>query len=631
ELREYLKSRLPEYMVPAAFVTMESLPLNANGKVDRKALPAPDYAPAASADEYVASRDEVERALCEVWAEVLRVGRVGIRDNFFELGGDSILSIQVIARAARRGVRVTPRQLFEHQTVEALAAAAGSGARAEVEQGTVGGDVPLTPIQHWFFERRFAEQHHFNQAVLLKVEGMSVDVLREVVTRLVAHHDALRLRFTRESGGEWRQHNSPVEPNDLCQVIDLSSTTDAELPAAVERECTSVQRTLDLTRGPLLRAALIECGAGRGQRLLLTVHHLAVDGVSWRILLEDFERAYTQAVRGGSTDFGPKTTSFKQWAERLTAYARTEAVWNQAAYWRRQSERAASQPARLREGVSDTAGGVRVVERYLSAEVTRSLLTRASAAWGTQINDLLLSALALSVPSLVGAREGGGVAVELEGHGREEVVAGVDLSRTVGWFTTRYPVWLESADGLLETLRDVGKSLREVPERGIGYGLLRYCGGDEALSVDEGARPGLSFNYLGQFDQVLDSGSGGGGESLLRAARESCGEQVSALGERAQGVSVVGSVAGGRLSVEWVYCGELYGDVEVNEAADRFMSALEELAALAEAGASLPEPEPVKDAFSPESFPLAKLDEKKLERIALLLEDDEEEEVAAGV
>ncbi|MFL6284217.1 MAG: amino acid adenylation domain-containing protein, partial [Pyrinomonadaceae bacterium] len=181
ELREYLKSRLPEYMVPAAFVTMESLPLNANGKVDRKALPAPDYAPAASADEYVAPRDEVERALCEVWAEVLRVGRVGIRDNFFELGGDSILSIQVIARAARRGVRVTPRQLFEHQTVEALAAAAGSGARAEAEQGTVGGDVPLTPIQHWFFERRFAEQHHFNQAVLLKVEGMSVDVLREVV------------------------------------------------------------------------------------------------------------------------------------------------------------------------------------------------------------------------------------------------------------------------------------------------------------------------------------------------------------------------------------------------------------------------------------------------------------------
>jgi amino acid adenylation domain-containing protein/non-ribosomal peptide synthase protein (TIGR01720 family) len=623
ELREYLKTRLPEYMVPAAFVLSESLQLNANGKVDRKALPAPDYAPATSADAYVAPRDAVEEALCEVWAEVLRVERVGVRDNFFELGGDSILSIQVIARAARRGVRVTPRQLFEHQTVEALAAAAG-GERVEAEQGVVSGEAPLTPIQQWFFERGFAEQHHFNQAVLLEVEGMSVEVLRDVVKQLVTHHDALRLRFTREADTTWRQHNSPVEPHDLCSLIDLSAVADADLTSEAERACTAVQRSLDLTRGPLLRAALVECGEGRGRRLLLTVHHLAVDGVSWRILLEDFARAYAQASKGEAVDLGPKTTSFKQWAERLTAYARTEAVRNQAAYWRRQSERAASQPARRREGVSDTAGAARVVERYLSAEATRVLLTRASAAWGTQINDLLLTALAFSAAELVGYGEG--VAVELEGHGREEVVAGVDLSRTVGWFTTRYPVWLTTESELLGTLRVVSEALRGVPERGIGYGLLRY-GGD--LSVAE-TRPGLSFNYLGQFDQVI-GGRSEGDSGLLRAARESCGEQVSGSGERPQGVSVVGSVAGGRLSVEWTYSSELYGDAEINEAADRFVESLEELAALAESGAKLPEAAPLKDVPPPEKFPLAKLDAKKLERLSLLLEEDEEEEVAAGV
>jgi amino acid adenylation domain-containing protein/non-ribosomal peptide synthase protein (TIGR01720 family) len=616
ELREYLKSRLPEYMVPAAFARLNELPLTANGKVDRKALPEPSSSAEDASGEYVAPRDEVERALCEVWAEVLRVGRVGIRDNFFELGGDSILSIQVIARAARRGVRVTPRQLFEHQTVEALAAAAGAGAAADAEQGVVSGDVPLTPIQRWFFERIHTDVHHWNQAFLFKPQQqLTCETLREALGILVAHHDALRLRFTFGPDGECLQHNSPVEPHDLCQVVDLSAVSDSDLAAAVERECTSVQRTLDLTRGPLLRAALIECGAGRGQRLLLTVHHLAVDGVSWRILLEDFEAAYQQVSVCDSPDLGPKTTSFRQWAERLTAYARTEAVRGQTVYWRRQSERAASQPARLREGVGDTAGSARSVECYLSTEATRSLLTRTAAAWGTQINDVLLTALALSAPSLVGAREG--VAVELEGHGREEVVAGVDLSRTVGWFTTRYPVWLEAKGDLLGTLRSVSDALREVPERGIGYGLLRYC--DDTFvapppHVGEGARPGLSFNYLGQFDQVI-SGGGDGDEGLLRAARESCGEQVSAASERTQGVGVICAVAGGRLSAEWSYGGGLYGDEEIASAADAFILALEELAALAEVGAKLPEAAPVEVVATHDDFTDVDLSQDDLEEI----------------
>jgi non-ribosomal peptide synthase protein (TIGR01720 family) len=261
--------------------------------------------------------------------------------------------------------------------------------------------------------------------------------------------------------------------------------------------------------------------------------------------------------------------------------------------------------------VSDTAGSARVVEQYLSAEATRSLLTRASAAWGTQINDLLLSALAVSAASLVGA--GGGVAVELEGHGREEVVAGVDLSRTVGWFTTRYPVWLEAKEDVLGTLRSVSDAMRGVPERGIGYGLLRYCdeASGEALHDDEGRRPGLSFNYLGQFDQVL----GGGGESLLRAARESCGEQVSYASERTQGVAVVCAVAGGRLSVEWTYACGLYGDEEVTEAADRFISALEELAALAETGATLPEAAPAEVASTHDDFTDVDLSQDEFEEI----------------
>jgi amino acid adenylation domain-containing protein/non-ribosomal peptide synthase protein (TIGR01720 family) len=608
ELREYLKTRLPEYMVPAAFVRLAELPLTANGKVDRKALPAPSSAAQEASDAYVAPRDVVEEALCEVWAEVLRVERVGVRDNFFELGGDSILSIQVIARAGRRGVRVTPRQLFEHQTVEALAAAAGAAGATDAEQGVVSGEAPLTPVQRWFFERIGTDVHHWNQALLFEPrQRITCEVVREVLGIIVTHHDALRLRFTREADTTWRQHNSPVEPHDLCSFIDLTAVADADLTTEVARACTAVQRSLDLTRGPLLRAALVECGEGRGQRLLLAVHHLAVDGVSWRILLEDFEKTYRQVSAGESPDLGPKTTSYKQWAERLTAYARTEAVRSQTAYWRKQSERAASQTARRRDGVRDTPDNARVVERYLSAEATRVLLTRATAAWGTQINDLLLTALAFSAAELVGYGEG--VAVELEGHGREEVVAGVDLSRTVGWFTTRYPVWLTTESELLGTLRGVSEALRGVPERGIGYGLLRYCGGGE-LSVAE-TRPGMSFNYLGQFDQVL----GGESDELLRAARESCGEQVSGWSERTQGVGVTCVVARGCLSVEWTYAGGLYGDAEINEAADRFVESLEELAALAECGATLPEAAPAEVASAQDDFADIELSQDELEEI----------------
>src|ERR1051326_7523699 len=293
ELLAYLKERLPDYMVPQAFVALEQWPLTPNGKIARRALPAPEGNRLRSAQQYAAPRTDAEKLLAEIWAEVLRVETVGIHDNFFELGGDSILSIQIVARARRGQLYLTPRDLFQHQTIAELAVAAGSQT-ASAEQGEVIGELPLTPIQRWFFAQQLPEQGHFNQAVLLGVrQRVEARLLAPLLTALLQQHDALRLRFHQHEG-EWRQLNASLAeslPAPLS-VIDLSAVSDAELAQAVAAEAETQQGRLDLEHGPLLRLVLFELGAERGQRLLLIVHHLVVDGVSWRILWEDFQRGY---------------------------------------------------------------------------------------------------------------------------------------------------------------------------------------------------------------------------------------------------------------------------------------------------------------------------------------------------
>jgi aryl carrier-like protein len=287
ELRSYLKEKLPEYMVPSTFVALEKLPLTSNGKVDRRALPAPDRT-RSETESYVAPRTSIEETLAHIWSEVLRVEQVGVDDNFFELGGDSILSIQVISRARKAGLLLSPRQLFERPTIAQLAAVVGSATAVEaVEQGPVTGEVLLTPIQRWFFEQQLADPHHFNQAVVLDApSALNPDLLEQAVSHLLAHHDALRLRFQRTAAG-WRQFNAPTEAHRVFSTLDLSSVAEAQRPQAMTEAATALQASLDLKQGPLVRLLYIDLGAGRAGRLFWVIHHLAVETYmpstsSWR-------------------------------------------------------------------------------------------------------------------------------------------------------------------------------------------------------------------------------------------------------------------------------------------------------------------------------------------------------------
>ncbi|MCP4663254.1 MAG: amino acid adenylation domain-containing protein, partial [bacterium] len=311
ELRSFLKARLPEYMVPAIFATLEELPHSPSGKVDRTALSRRALPSAARPEAaFAPPRTPSEQTLAAIWSQVLGIERAGIHDNFFELGGDSILSIQIVARARRAGVGITPRQLFQHQTIAELAANAVAGVEVAAEQGPVSGPVPLTPIQRWFFEQEVEQPWHWNQAVLLGVaQRLDGAILAGALERLLAHHDALRLRFARDASG-WRQEMAlPGDSVPLLRV-DLSALVEAEGRDAVAAAATRAQASLDLERGPLLRAVYFELGSGTTGLLLWVIHHLAVDAVSWRVLLEDLETAYDALRRGEEPILPAKTTSF---------------------------------------------------------------------------------------------------------------------------------------------------------------------------------------------------------------------------------------------------------------------------------------------------------------------------------
>ncbi|MFS8067586.1 MAG: condensation domain-containing protein, partial [Byssovorax sp.] len=482
-------------------------------------------------------------------------------DNFFEIGGDSILSIQIVARAQQAGFRITPRQLFQHPTIAELAEVVGFHAEVSAEQGAVTGEAPLTPIQRWWLEQQLADSHHHNQSSFLEVPGgLDAVALEEALAALLAHHDALRLRLV----GEAQSFAPPGSPVPLLRV-DLASVPESDRKAVIEKAAAEAQASLDLAVGPVLRAVLFESGAEGPARLLLVIHHLAVDGVSWRILLEDLWTAYEQRRRGEAIALPPKTTSFKRWAEKLDAYARGEAALAEEAFWR--------DPVRLRVGRvpidhedgENAESTMRVVALSLGEEETQQLLREVPEAYQTQINDILLTAFAQAFGDLTGSDV---TLVDLEGHGREELFDDVDLSRTVGWFTTVFPV-------AGAAIKSVKEQLRAVPTRGLGHGVLRYLRADEARCAELAALPQaeVSFNYLGQLDQALPEAS------PFRWARESSGPTHSPRAARRYLLDLNVSVAKGALTARFLYSEARHRRETVERLAARYLDELRGLIA----------------------------------------------------
>lgn len=572
DLRGFLQQKLPAYMVPSTFVQLKALPRLPNGKVNIKALPAPEIVRAELSRTFVAPQTPVEKVLAEIWTQVLRVERVGIHDNFFELGGDSILSIQIVAKANQAGLQLTPKQLFDRQTIAELAAVAGTTRTIQIEQGLVTGHVPLTPIQHWFFEQNQPNPHHWNQAILLEVQPIDLKLLEQVVQNLLHHHDALRLRFVPKESG-WQQTNASLDQVVPVTRLDLSALPPNEQESAFEAAVAQLQASLNLSEGPIVRVALFDLGANKPSRLLLVIHHLAIDGVSWRIILADFQTSYEQLSRGEVIQLPPKTTSFQQWAIRVSEYAQSAALQRELDYWCAEPRRQVAHLPTDFPRSDNTEASARTISVTLSVAETQALLQKVPAAYQTQINDVLLTALVQVFEQWTGSNT---LLIDLEGHGREEIFDNVDLSRTVGWFTSHFPVLLlGEASQLGNALKAVKEQLRCIPNRGIGYGILRYLSSELAIRSKLQALPQaeVSFNYLGQSDQVFSE------SSLFAPAQESSGLTRSLQGKRSYLLEVTGIIAAGQLRVNWTYSEAIHRSRTVEHLAESFIKVLRSLIA----------------------------------------------------
>ncbi|TRU43400.1 MAG: amino acid adenylation domain-containing protein, partial [Microcystis aeruginosa Ma_QC_Ca_00000000_S207] len=605
ELRQFIQDRLPDYMIPAFLILLESFPLTPNGKVDRRALPLPKINPN-ELEDYATPRTKNEQILAQIWQEVLGLKTISINDNFFELGGDSILGIQIIAKANQQGLKITPKQLFIHQTIAQLAPVVEEVPIPEIIQELVTGKVPLTSIQHWFFEQNLSELHHFNQSVFLEVSAhVKPDLLKQAIAKLLYHHDALRLRFIKEQG-EWQQYNSDDEDTFGFEVVDLSALYYGEQITQMAEISELKQRSLNLEQGPLVSAVFFQLG--NSARLLIIIHHLVIDGVSWRILLEDLGTSYHQLEAGKSGQLPAKTSSFKNWAEAIQIYAQKPEHKSQLDYWLAANFNSVPcLPLDYQaDATANTFANANILSFSLTEEQTRLLLQGVPQAYNTQINDILLTAL---VQTFARWTNFPGLLLDLEGHERENVINSLTLSRTIGWFTSIFPVFLtlENIENTGDSLKSIKEQLRQIPNRGVDYGIGYYLNPDLSIQfrLRNYPKAQVSFNYLGQFTDSQISSLGG------KFAKESSGSIHSPLGQRSHLIDINGIVVGGKLEIEWQYSEKFHQKTTIENLANAYRDSLESLinhCLSAEGG------------YTPSDFPDADLNQAELDELLLELD-----------
>ncbi|MEM9004406.1 MAG: amino acid adenylation domain-containing protein [Cyanobacteria bacterium P01_F01_bin.86] len=604
QLRAHLKAQLPDYMIPAVFVSLENLPLTPNGKLDRKALPAPETIEQSS--EGSAPRTPQEQHLVTIWQELLPVKSIGIHDNFFEMGGDSILSIQVISRAKNVGLQISAKQIFQYQTIAELANVAMATVKLDCQQGVVIGNAPLTPIQRWFVTGQTAPHHHFNQSVLLQVPSeIEADILQQALSEVLEHHDALRLHFTRE-GEDYRQTNLELdlEPQGKgsLAVIDLSNKETEEQENAIKQISTEFQVSLNISTGDMMKIVLFKLGDDLGSRLLIIIHQLVIDGVSWQILLEDLETTYQQLISHTPVQLSSKTTAFIDWAKRLNEYGRSQTLTQELDYWMTQPwSMASSLPLDYADRTaSNTVGDAQNVSVKLSQSDTTALLESVNEAYNTQINDILLSALGLAFVEWTGQSK---ILINLEGHGREDIFDDVDISRTVGSFTSLFPLLLDLPEekNIEAIIKSTKEQLRAIPNHGIGFGLLRYLSSSDVMDrVRTIPTPDIAFNYLGHFDQIQS-------KSGWKAASESIGENSNSHLNRSQLLEIKALIIEGELRIDWTYSGNFHRRGTIEGLAQRYLSAIRSIIEHCQKADH--------SGYTPSDFPNANLDQAELDEL----------------
>jgi non-ribosomal peptide synthase protein (TIGR01720 family) len=562
-LRAFVQTRLPSYLIPTHFVGLDSLPLTVNGKLDQRILPLPDLNQRSTA--ILAPTTDLEHTLVEIWQTVLKLDTLSLTDNFFELGGDSILAIQLVSRINQAGWQITPKQLFQFPTIAELSAIVTPLAASDPEPAVITGGVALTPIQNWFLSQNLPNPNHFNQAVLLEVSSpWTRDRLHTALRHLLHHHDALRLRLEMTDGG-WKQEI--MSPRDRVPLTwwDGSDLTEAQQHSQIQQTAEQMQASLNLSTGELVRVAYFD-GGDRPHRLLVVIHHWAIDGVSWRILLEDLQQLDQQLRQGEVPQLPPKTTSFQRWADRLQTVADTGDWSAEREYWQ-QVVQQPIKPLPVDLPSDDNRQAIAAQVRLsLSPEQTASLLRTVPAAYNTQITEVLLWAIAHSFQAWTGESTRH---FDLESHGRSaDFAEDLNFSRTVGWFTSLFPVCLTmpNSANLGTALIAIKEQVRAIPQQGIGYGILRYLTArSDAASLTSPAE--VSVNYLGQIDRPAAS-------SVASSAIAATSDRRNPHSHR---LEIVGAVQANQLYLEWHYSQQQYHPETIATLANHCIQALQQL------------------------------------------------------
>ncbi|MCH7920792.1 MAG: amino acid adenylation domain-containing protein [Planctomycetes bacterium] len=553
ELRQYVAQTLPDYMVPANFIFLDGLPLTPNGKVDLNKLPDPHEHRFVSNIEPCQSTNEKVKRLLRIWQDVLGTNKIGIHDNFFDLGGDSIISMQVIARARQQELHITPKQMFQYPRISDLAAVIDEPKATEAEQHAVVGAVPITPIQQWFHNLNLSHPEFWNQSYLFEVPPeFDLEIFQKSFDVIAMHHDALRMRTSHESSNIVHCNLSNIESTKLSHY-DLSGLS-PEVQARKRRELVcSHQARLCPQLGKNTQVVYFDSGHKALNRLLIVIHHLVIDTVSWTIILEDLETVYYQLQNNQPVQLAKKTTSFKEWAHSLVEYAKSETLRGEINYWLEPEYTVKKRlPLDFVSGDNSESSAC-VTTVCLGPEETGQLLQQVPPVYNTKIDDILLTALLYAFSDWTHEQS---LALGKEGHGREDIIEGIDLTRTVGWFTSFYQMVLH-----LDDLSDYGRSIkiikeqiRTIPNCGIGNDLLRYLSPDKSVrqALEATPKADVLFNYLGQQDNRQ------GKCRLLRMTGESTGPQRHPDNMRHHIIEINSMVFEGQLRTDFSYSRNLH-------------------------------------------------------------------------
>lgn len=599
ELHETIANNLPDYMLPDTYISLPQLPVTSSGKIDKNALPSPQLPE--NLTDYQGPRNEIEKVLCEIWSQTLNIEQVSIHDDFFNLGGDSILSMQVVAKAKRKNIFISIRDIYVAKNIAKLAEISKRQKRRERRsKKVIQGSQILLPIQQQLFAESEQEPHYFNQSVLLSVPAsLNKRWLSQLVYALYQRHDVFRLRFdqdhdkgqNQDQQGPWQAEYGTLDRTMLDNSVvyfDVSAEPDAVKEATILEIGQKYQSSFSLSDGGLFKVIYFDFGDESEGRLLLLAHHLVIDGVSWRIVLGDLQQGFTQLTQGEKVSLLPGTESYQDWASFLRTYANCTEFQNEAAYWLEQAQIPVTELP-VKESASEQLSGAQERQGLtfsLDEEKTAYLLSSAPQVYQTEINELLLSALFMAIKKWTKSAQ---CRVTMEGHGREYLTDSPDVSETVGWFTTKYPFTMATtAENIADIIKSVKAQYRAIPNKGIGYGLLTYFDNDQqseqqVSGVIPQTKSQLLFNYLGNFETSFDKSTG------FAVANEAYGSNVSQQHKPKHGLTLEGVVWEDKLSVNLNYCPHRFDKGDIAQFGEDFLLAVKNIIAHCKAMNSNPD------------------------------------------